>query len=101
MIRDSIPYVVMNSIINKDIGSNISYKNQKVRLAKLDSTNLNSWKKDWQHPKFYINISKFEVVNNMVNVEIFINSIGLWILYSYKLSGDDKLILLSSSYRET
>ncbi len=100
MYRDSIPTIVVNDFITKEIISKVMYHSSRVLHSEQDSTNLIEWKSNWRHPKFYIDFEKIVLKEGKAIVTIRVRSTGIHgkIFLVFK---DGNWAILSQNYSET
>ena len=78
------PILVLNAVVDKKTAQNLLFQNQKIGMALGDSTRLDSWKRDWLHPKFYISVDSFNITENNADIELTVHSVGKWFIFTYQ-----------------
>jgi hypothetical protein len=98
--RDSVPTIVTNKLITKKILSKVTYNNLSVYSSDKDSTDLNKWKSDWLHPKFYISFEEINLIENKVFIVLRVRSTGVLgkLVFEFK---EKKWILINQTYGKT
>jgi len=98
--RDSVPTIVTNKLITKKILSKVTYNNLSVFLSDKDSTDLNKWKSDWLHPKFFISFEDIKLIENKVYIVLRVRSTGVLgkLIFEFK---EKKWVLMSQTYGKT
>ena len=98
--RDSIPTIVANKSITKEILSKVNYNNSSVYLSDKDSTDLNKWKSDWLHPKFYISFEDIKLKENKVYIVLRVCSTGVLGKLTFEFK-EKKWVLINQTYGKT